>query len=398
MNINDKKNENKDENINLDIKTKTKSVNKVKSVHKKKIKNKKKNKIEIKNKSVHKKKIKIENKKKSFNKIKNVNKTNSINKTKSNNKTNSNNKKKTEKIIICNNCGKKGHVYKKCNSPIMSSGIICYKLFQNDIKFLMIRRKDTYSFVEFIRGYYSLNNIGYLKKMFQNMTINEVIKIQTRSFDSLWSDFWCISNKRLNRITNVSPRRSHNMTNYNFNTFDDFENNQIDELKIKPSHVRVEFIKAKEKFNELKRLNILDTIIRDYPPKWKHQEWGFPKGRRNIRENDRDCAIREFKEETGLLEDDIILQNYLKPFIEIYNGSNNLKYMHKYFVAQAQDNYNTQYLNKSKQSQKIEISCIKWLSYEEALDKIRPYHYKKAEILTRVYTVLKNNIITKLGR
>ena len=280
----------------------------------------------------------------------------------------------------------------------MSSGIICYKLFQNDIKFLMIRRKDTYSFVEFIRGYYSLNNIGYLKKMFQNMTINEVIKIQTRSFDSLWSDFWCISNKRLNRITNVSPRRSHNMTNYNFNTFDDFENNQIDELKIKPSHVRVEFIKAKEKFNELKRLNILDTIIRDYPPKWKHQEWGFPKGRRNIRENDRDCAIREFKEETGLLEDDIILQNYLKPFIEIYNGSNNLKYMHKYFVAQAQDNYNTQYLNKSKHSQKIEISCIKWLSYEEALDKIRPYHYKKAEILTRVYTVLKNNIITKLGR
>ncbi len=278
----------------------------------------------------------------------------------------------------------------------MSSGIICYKLFQNDIKFLMIRRKDTYSFVEFIRGYYSLNNIKYLKKMFQNMTINEVIKIQTRSFDSLWSDFWCISSRNLNKIMSISPRNKK-FNCINMNTFDDFNNNYIDEWKIKSSRVRVEFIKAKDKFNELKKLNILDTIIRDYPPKWRHQEWGFPKGRRNIRENDKVCAIREFKEETGLLEDDIILQNYLKPFIEIYNGSNNLKYMHKYFVAQAENNYNTEYLNKTKHSQKIEISCIKWISYEEALEKIRPYHYKKAEILTKVYTIIKNKIITNLG-
>jgi 8-oxo-dGTP pyrophosphatase MutT (NUDIX family) len=32
-------------------------------------------------------------------------------------------------------------------------------------------------------------------------------------------------------------------------------------------------------------------------------EWSFPKGRRKIKENDLDCAVREFCEETQLTKD-----------------------------------------------------------------------------------------------
>ena len=40
----------------------------------------------------------------------------------------------------------------------------------------------------------------------------------------------------------------------------------------------------------------------------KNPEWGFPKGRRNLKERDRECAVREFSEETGLTAEDYIIQ------------------------------------------------------------------------------------------
>ena len=39
--------------------------------------------------------------------------------------------------------------------------------------------------------------------------------------------------------------------------------------------------------------------------------------------------------------------------------------------------------------QKSEVSKISWLSYEEALEKIRPYNLEKKEVLTKINTVLK---------
>ena len=66
--------------------------------------------------------------------------------------------------------------------------------------------------------------------------------------------------------------------------------------------------------------------------RWDSPEWGFPKGRRNHKETDYDCAIREFSEETGynpkLLEN---IQNII-PYEEIFTGSNYKSYKHKYFV------------------------------------------------------------------
>ena len=60
------------------------------------------------------------------------------------------------KNIICSNCGIKGHTFKQCIKPKISLGVIGFKFFKKEkiIKYLMIRRKDSHGFVEFIRGKY----------------------------------------------------------------------------------------------------------------------------------------------------------------------------------------------------------------------------------------------------
>lgn len=301
---------------------------------------------------------------------------NIINKNKNIHKKNINKNKKYK--IICNNCGKRGHVYKKCEEPNMSLGIICYRIINNNIQFLMICRKNTYSYVEFILGNYSLQNIDYLKKIIENMTKIEIMKILNYKFDSLWADFWSIKKINTKKLKNNS-------------IIDDTFNLKLDDFK--SSKNKTNFIKSKNKFNELKKLNILNNLISDTPPKWDSPEWGFPKGRRNIKESDEKCAIREFKEETNLKENNFIIRKDIDPFIEIYNGSNNLKYKHKYYIAEInkKNKYNN-YLKTRNSNQRIEISDINWFSYNDALDKIRPYHYRKCQILTRLYLLLNNKL------
>ena len=43
----------------------------------------------------------------------------------------------------CNNCGKTGHTFQNCKKPIISSGIISFKIINNIKKYLMICRKDS---------------------------------------------------------------------------------------------------------------------------------------------------------------------------------------------------------------------------------------------------------------
>jgi len=58
----------------------------------------------------------------------------------------------------CNNCGKYGHLYHQCKTPITSFGIIVFRI-KNDIpQYLMIRRKDTLGYIDFMRGKYSAYN------------------------------------------------------------------------------------------------------------------------------------------------------------------------------------------------------------------------------------------------
>ena len=91
---------------------------------------------------------------------------------------------------VCNNCGKQGHTFKQCKNPITSFGVIVFRIHQNQRQYLMIRRKDTLGYIDFMRGKYSVSNHNYILNMLKQMTIQEKHKLMTYTFDELWKDLW----------------------------------------------------------------------------------------------------------------------------------------------------------------------------------------------------------------
>ena len=71
-----------------------------------------------------------------------------------------------KKTNVCNNCGKQGHMFYQCRLPITSYGIIVFKNTLEGLKFLMIRRKDSFGYIDFIRGKYTHHNIYHLLNIF----------------------------------------------------------------------------------------------------------------------------------------------------------------------------------------------------------------------------------------
>ena len=91
---------------------------------------------------------------------------------------------------FCNNCGKGGHVFHMCKHPITSIGMILFRMYENKIQFLMIKRKHSLGFVEFMRGKYPVYNYEYLLNIFNEMSNYERDLIKTATFDELWTYLW----------------------------------------------------------------------------------------------------------------------------------------------------------------------------------------------------------------
>tara|TARA_B100001142_G_scaffold329865_1_gene394799 strand:+ start:3628 stop:4434 length:807 start_codon:yes stop_codon:yes gene_type:complete len=263
---------------------------------------------------------------------------------------------------FCNNCGKNGHLYHCCKKPITSSGIIGFKkVTQNKYKYLMICRKDSLGYVDFIRGKYPLYNKRYIQNIINEMTIDEKSKLLRLSFKDLWKDLW----------------GEYNSTQYNQE-----EKTSLNKFKL---------IKEGIRFNINDDYYNLKSLIESSTTNWITPEWGFPKGRRNYLENDLSCGVREFKEETGLYEKNIKIIKNVIPYDEIFMGSNYKSYKHKYYLA-CINNVNDQDMNKF---QKSEVSKMKWCSLSEVLSIIRPYNLEKRDIIIKIDKILhKYSIIS----
>jgi ADP-ribose pyrophosphatase YjhB (NUDIX family) len=245
----------------------------------------------------------------------------------------------------CNNCGKSWHVYKQCKLPIISLGII----HVNENKYLMICRKKTLGYVDFVRGKYT--SLIHIMNLFNEMTIQEKKDLLTKTFYELWEDLWC-----------VKPDGS------------------IEEMV---AHEKFTFIKQGYMADEWISL---EKCITESTTSWEEPEWGFPKGRRNQFETDILCALREYEEETGYDSKELELIKNILPYEEIFIGSNYKSYKHKYFVTCSKEPI------QKRPFQESEVSNLKWFTYEEALDKIRPYNIERKQILTMVHTMLKEYI------
>jgi 8-oxo-dGTP pyrophosphatase MutT (NUDIX family) len=254
----------------------------------------------------------------------------------------------------CNNCGKTGHVFHQCKLPITSIGIIVFRINpEKKTEYLMICRKDTLGFIDFLRGKYSVYNKEYILNMVKQMTDDEKERLNTLDFNDLWKSIW----------------GSEDLS----------------------SQYKIEEVVSREKFNTLKHgiLNktdfyTLSDIIEDSKKyhRWSEPEWGFPKGRRNYQEKDIECAVREFKEETGLHQ--IRFIENLLPYEEIFTGSNYKSYKHKYFLGNM-DYEDTLVTGNYERS---EVSKMSWKTYEDCIEVIRPYNLEKKRTLLNIHNTL----------
>lgn len=246
---------------------------------------------------------------------------------------------------LCNNCGSYGHIFYHCKRPITSLGVVAYRVnpVEKRIEYLLIQRKDSLGYVDFLRGKYSEYNNYQLTNIIQEMTRDEIENILNCSYKELWDKLW-------NKVTD-----KHDMKN-------------------------------EEKFIYIKRFK---TELFDLAKNWNEPEWGFPKGRRNYKEKDIECALREFEEETGYSSIKINLIRNLNPFEEIFTGSNLKSYKHKYFLAEIPYDYS---LN-DKNFQRSEIGNMEWYDIHIAIKKIRPYNIEKIELLNNVHDLLDQSLI-----
>jgi 8-oxo-dGTP pyrophosphatase MutT (NUDIX family) len=253
----------------------------------------------------------------------------------------------------CRNCGLNGHLYKDCPRPIMSFGIICYKIINKEIKYIMIQRKDSLSFMEFVRGKYNYDDYAYIKQLIEYMAESEKSMILNNSFDQIWNYTWC----------------------------------QVPQSPFK--HTK-EYLESKSKFEYILNNNHLKSLltVKNIKENDTEQEWGFPKGRKKLRESDIDCALREFCEETQLCKDDIIINKEISPFQEIFFGTNNILYKHVYYIANIV-NENTELLIDNTCIEQIrEIRALKWFSYNEVLKHIKNHNIERIKIFKKAHSII----------
>ena len=250
----------------------------------------------------------------------------------------------------CNNCGKLGHISKYCDKPMTSYGVILYKKIDKKPYLVMVNRKDSICYIDFVRGKYDINNIENIKKLLSRISKDESDKIKNNTFDKLWGELW---------------------------------NTPI----IK---VQKEYIRSKELFNKLKKgIEIdnnyynIETILELVKPYYLETEWEFPKGKKKRNETYYDASLRELEEETNINKNDYSIIRNISPFIEELKGEDNVNYKNIYYIGICNNEENL-LINKNNLNQINEIKHVKLMSIEESKDKIRDYNISKIELINKI--------------
>jgi 8-oxo-dGTP pyrophosphatase MutT (NUDIX family) len=252
---------------------------------------------------------------------------------------------------FCNNCGKHGHLFHQCKNPITSIGIIVFNNNAPEMEYLMIRRKDSLGYVDFLRGKYPLFNKRYLLNIINEMTNSEKEKLLNKEFDELWTELW-------GDYIGIQYRGEEKTSREKFNS------------------LKMGITLSNDEYN-------LQNLIDLCEEEWDEPEWGFAKGRRNYQERDLNCALREFEEETGCCKNSIKLIQNLLPIEELFTGSNYKSYKHKYYIAYM-DKQDGPFINY----QKSEVSKVEWLTFTESQKIIRPYNLERIDTLKKVNHIL----------
>lgn len=249
-----------------------------------------------------------------------------------------------------------------------------FNYYKDLIYFLMVSRRYSVGFSDFIRGRYHLSDTSSIVTLFEQMLVEEIKEIESNDYDTLVYNFTNRHNEHEDKL--------------------EFLN------KIYSGRYADEYCSAKVKFNLLKEgkddvPHSLYFYTQHVKPRFSTAEWGFPKGRQSyvvnenkesVREDSITCAKREFREETGCTNYQLL--DKIEPISEKFTGTDLIKYKYIYYVAldcnTGQDlaNFDTH-----------ETREVKWVTFDEATALIRPFHREKKNILTKMYLFVLNFLI-----
>ena len=241
---------------------------------------------------------------------------------------------------------------KKKNQAIHSYGIILYTYINDEIYFLLYKRRDNFEYMDFIRGLWSSK--GQLPCLFSLMNNEERDRIRNYTFSELWDDLWIEHSSRIYRDGKERANRKYNSV-YDY----------IPKL-----------------------LETTNSQISSTP-------WGFPKGKKNSsKEKAITCALREFSEETCIPSYNIEIINYL-PFCERFTGSNGKLYATNYYLAYMPYDEALKHFPEKKNTPNCireetiseEASDVDWFNYSNACQKL---NHRRQLMLKDVINYLKS--------
>jgi 8-oxo-dGTP pyrophosphatase MutT (NUDIX family) len=227
--------------------------------------------------------------------------------------------------------------YRKPILPTTSYGVILFTVDnskgRNEIRYQIQQRRDSISFQEFMKDTIPLKDIethiGLMSKDERKRCIDYYLKDDP---ESLWDDLWV--------------------------------NHKCKIYKTDKERCCLAFKKNMEKYKDL----FLDE--RGGAPE---NPWGFAKGRKRYGESSRDCAFREFEEETTIPRK-YVQELKISPYEEIFNGSDGNPYKTVLYVAYIpyipRITIKKTPLNIRKTYVSDEVSELDWCTYVECIGKL----------------------------
>ena len=197
-----------------------------------------------------------------------------------------------------------------------SVGVILYDKMGKNV--LMVQKRTSYAFTDFIMGRYNKNNRRNILSKFNNMTIHEKILVRSLNFDLMWYHHTLNLDK--------TPLYYRCLTKFTNNFL--VNNNKL--LK-----------------------GLLNGSIRNVDLLWEP-----PKGRINDKESNLSCAMRELKEETGITSESYQIIKGHK--VKKAHMADKIKYVVYYYIAKCREDVIPTF-SVSNTVQAIELANTKWI-------------------------------------
>jgi 8-oxo-dGTP pyrophosphatase MutT (NUDIX family) len=231
-------------------------------------------------------------------------------------------------------------------------------------EYLLVQRKDSIAFVEFVRGKYDPADLSYIRdELISEMTADEQQRLKTQPLLTLWSQVW---GSRASACPSAAQRNEIASSTRAYDTL----------CASLPS-------------------GGIASLVTSVTKHAAERAWGFPKGRKSGTETDVACAVREFQEECNV--DPRHIHVYDNPsYEEVFEGCNGVLYRHVYFLARIVDMRASPAAHPTPGSvQAQEVGAVDWYSYSGMCTKFTDHQSRLAVAERANADVIK--IITPTG-